>query len=617
MSDIRDWLHDLVSERLAGQGGLRVVDEGAGWELHGDVAGSPRRVSLEVALVAVPTGTLRGRVRADGSADSLPHLANRLARDLLASYAARDPDERAAFAGTSLAALRAYLAGRALERRGKPAEASFERALSLDSSFLPAAVALASYADLLRGMVRPGEQWKFDAVWAGRERISPADRALLIAHLGPRYPRPSTLAEQIAAAEQATRVAPGRVETWFTLGDHLQRFGSLIGYPDWKARGAGAFRRVLALDSTDARALDRLLLLAADADDRREVEQNAKAYFGHNPDAESADFLRWATALALGDSGALRRLRPQFAGMTDMSLQRIVVWSDRYGLGWEDARRAAAVLVDRAGGTRARRVATNRMVPTLLNRGRPGAAKRLLAESEAGFGLQQGVGSLDFRIYAALYWDGDTSDAAAAARRLDAYVSGAPLRPSEARDRSSAVCALAHWRLAAGDAGGTRAALAQVRYLRAPAESAQAFATPVCVAAAEALLLRAQGRPYAAPLARLDSLLVRASTSRVLLLTVGNLVAARLYEARGDLPRALERVRRRSGWETFLSTQLREEGRLAALAGDREGAIRAYRHYLALRSDPEPALRADAARVRAELTRLDRGAQEVRRRGVS
>ena len=55
----------------------------------------------------------------------------------------------------------------------------------------------------------------------------------------------------------------------------------------------------------------------------------------------------------------------------------------------------------------------------------------------------------------------------------------------------------------------------------------------------------------------------------------------------------------------YLAAQLREEGRLAALTGDREGAIRAYRHYLALRNDPEPAVAAQVAAVRAELRRLE------------
>jgi hypothetical protein len=55
---------------------------------------------------------------------------------------------------------------------------------------------------------------------------------------------------------------------------------------------------------------------------------------------------------------------------------------------------------------------------------------------------------------------------------------------------------------------------------------------------------------------------------------------------------------------TYLSTFLREEGRLAALTGDTAGAIHAYQHYLALRSNPEPRLRPEVERVRGDLTRL-------------
>lgn len=52
----------------------------------------------------------------------------------------------------------------------------------------------------------------------------------------------------------------------------------------------------------------------------------------------------------------------------------------------------------------------------------------------------------------------------------------------------------------------------------------------------------------------------------------------------------------------------REEGRLATLLGDTAGAIRAYRHYLSLRGDPEPRLRAEADTVRIELDALLRHA---------
>jgi hypothetical protein len=90
---------------------------------------------------------------------------------------------------------------------------------------------------------------------------------------------------------------------------------------------------------------------------------------------------------------------------------------------------------------------------------------------------------------------------------------------------------------------------------------------------------------------------------------VGNLVLARLQERAGSVSAALATVRRREYFfnrAAFLSTYLREEGRLAALAGDTAGAITAYRHYLALRSNPDPELKADAESITRELWRLER-----------
>jgi hypothetical protein len=86
-----------------------------------------------------------------------------------------------------------------------------------------------------------------------------------------------------------------------------------------------------------------------------------------------------------------------------------------------------------------------------------------------------------------------------------------------------------------------------------------------------------------------------------------NLEVARLRERQGNPRAALAAVRRRPyayHLSDYLAPHLREEGRLAALTDDRQGAIRAYHHYLALRSDPEPALRPRVEAVRAELAKL-------------
>jgi hypothetical protein len=75
------------------------------------------------------------------------------------------------------------------------------------------------------------------------------------------------------------------------------------------------------------------------------------------------------------------------------------------------------------------------------------------------------------------------------------------------------------------------------------------------------------------------------------------------------MTRPLAAVRRReypaeSDIGTFLTTYLREEGRFAALTGDRPGAIRALRRYLAIRADPEAKLAPEVERLNAELAAL-------------
>jgi hypothetical protein len=87
-----------------------------------------------------------------------------------------------------------------------------------------------------------------------------------------------------------------------------------------------------------------------------------------------------------------------------------------------------------------------------------------------------------------------------------------------------------------------------------------------------------------------------------------NLILARLWEKQGDRGRALRAVRRRAGGfllgPLYISTFLREEGRLSALTGDTASAIRAYRHYLAIRPDPEPRAQAEKQQVQQALVAL-------------
>jgi hypothetical protein len=391
------------------------------------------------------------------------------------------------------------------------------------------------------------------------------------------------------------------LEAWRIAGRSLFLLGRSIGYPEWEARSAEALRRALALDSTDEPTLTLLVRLAAGAGDSAAVRRYAGLFLAHNPTAYQAEAIQWVAGIARGGSADL-------APMHRYSLRALVEWSPTIGLGLEDADRAAQRYAASASSVDERRAVVVALVPFLLNRGRPTAASRLLATAERGFGQRADVGVLEFRIYAALYWDGDSSDAATAARSLETYVAGTPAQLGYVRDPQTANCALAHWRFAQGDLVGAEAALQRMSQRRAAADSFEVASTPVCAAAAAAQLAAARRRPDAGvALARLDTLLAAGSEARHLLPAVASLIAARLHEARGDLHQAIAYSRRRTIWvNQLLSTQLREEGRLAALVGDLPEAIRAYRHYLAVRSVPEAVLQPETERVRVELARLER-----------
>jgi tetratricopeptide (TPR) repeat protein len=614
--DLRDAIQDLIVAALPGRdGGPRAVSStlGAGQLLRGEVSGTPNDLSIDAALLGVPDRAVRARVRVRGNADSLPHLTEKLTAHLLARQAARDSVELAAMMATSPAALRAYLAARHAYRRGRAGTSSdakehLQRAVFLDSTFALAGLRLAEIAAMY-GMAGRDERWQFDAVWRQRNRLGVADRALLEAYVGPGYPRRSTLSELITAGERAAEVAPHRAEAWHIAGVYLFWLGQMIGYPAWQSRADDALRRALAFDSTAALTLDFLMRLTAQARDREAIRRYARLYLTNNPAAYNADFVRWLAAVMLEDDAALAAARRRLVTMTHFNLRAIVDQSVALGISLEDADTAARLYADSLSRATARITA---IVPFLLNRGRPDGARRLLATAHDGFGQNADVGLLEFRIYAALFWDGDSSEAMTAAQSIEAYLDGTPAPRGHVWDRQTASCALAHWRLAIGDLAGAEAALARIRPLSRAAESYPIESTPVCAAALEAELAAAHGRPNAhAALVRLDTLLRAGSSLRWLVPIVGNVIAARLYEERGDPQYALAIIRRRTSWvNQLLSTQLREEGRLAALLGDYAGAVRAYRHYLALRSDPEPKLRRDVERVRAELQRLELGRRE-------
>jgi len=630
---LSDGMVDLLAARLTGEGGPRAVDPrvaigsykrglkaeqdqsddaamatarrlGAGQVIDGGIVGSPARLVLTASLREVASGKARAQTSVQGPADSLGALIDRLAAQLLLIGAGEADREDRSLA--SLPALRAYLDGQTSARQGRYEQAisSYQRALQVDSGFALAALGLlmasqwgAPNSDYHRGA---------QLAWAARGRLSQRDRTLLEAEVGPNYPIPSSDADLLAARERAVRVVPDRPESWYQLGDMYHHSGTLLGYEDAWDRATPALRHALELDSTFAGPLVHLTERAAGLGDTAALRRYGTLGLRSDSVGGTSEYFRLLMALGSNDSVVLKKFRAQFDQMKDRTLAWIVIVWPAYGWPVEDSRRAAEVWRSRASTREQRRNTLWLSYDLAMNTGRPQEALALTREW-----MDITDNPRDYlytRILDGIYWDGDTSAAGEAAKQLVRWAA-APLAPAgQLRHHQFAdVCVLEQWRLHLGDLRTTAQAISKLRTVRQPAteEEFVAFRCALMLEAWSATLRKSPDAPHR--IAQLDSLL-KTGPPGWYNTQQANLLASRLYEMQDNLPGALAAIRRRNmfanGPTAYLSAYLREEGRLSALIGDRTRAARAYQHYLALRTDPEPSLKPQVEEVRAELARI-------------
>ena len=622
---LREGIVDLLAVKLTGEGGPRALDPRAllgAWHralastaedlspvaavgvagrlragrlVDGAVVGTSSHLILTASVINVPSGTTRARASVAGTADSLPALIDRLTAALLAGEAGRT--ELATL--TSLPALRAYLDGQAAIRSGRFADAfrSFNHALELDSTFALAGIGLGR-ARFWDGGDDSGRGFRL--AWAARDRLSPRDRAIIAPWMVPGE-------EHLATAERAVAVMPESPEAWYELGDDHYHGGALQGMDAPLKRAAAEFSRALELDTSFAEPRMHLFEIAAAEGDTAEVRRLGNMVMAADSTNDFAEYVRWQMAVARHDTVALAALRARFDRMNGISLTQITLRSQETGTALEDARRAVAVQLRRADTKAARESALSLRYVLAMNSGRPSEGLAAATEREHEYD-----DSPPDRITDALYWDGDSAVAAAGvrvrARRTRVLAPDAGDRRAQYDD----ICLVRQWSLAHGELGTVRADISRLRAAVVPglppADSASVTAhASLCADLLEAWQATTLRQPTGAALvARMDSLSRRNPQGWT---ETFNLVVARLLESQSNLPGALAAVRRRVyglGMRYYLSTYLRQEGRLAALTGDRAGAIRAYQHYLALREDPEPPLRSDRDSVRAEVARLVR-----------
>lgn len=621
---LREGMVELLSTRLADDTAARSVDAGAviaAWReagitgavdvsrdsvvrlasrlgaervIVGSVVGRPGRVVVGAAVVDVASGRIAGNASVEGSADSLTSLVDRLAARLLLSEAGQDEHLADRTTG-SLPALRAYLAGGAAFAKGDYALAAtrYADALRMDSTFALAALRLALAADRLYDF--EAERRALDRAWRFRAALSERDRAHLTALAGPRYPAASTGAETLTAWRAAARLAPNRAEVWFGLASR--------GAQEREPRGAGqlqdavdaALRRAIALDPDHAPAR---LLLARVGTGRADTTLAAATADSLQP---FAPFLRWRAAAARGDAAELARIAATIPHLGPANLRALAAASQFDAVRIQDGARALRLLLSRAATSEQAFDLLLAEHSLALNQGRPTAALELTRRLQR---LSPATRAhLRLRVLDDLYADGDTAAAAAAARELARSIAG-PDPPGADAD----ACALGQWQLARADVDAARASLAVLDATRDYDPVPVSVPAPICAELLEASLAVAAGRPDArARVERLDSL-VLTTTAAGDVAAYANIALSRLHLRLGEPRLALDAIRRRpylSGtWPRYLATSLREEGDLALRVGDSAGAAAAYREYLALRADPEPALAPSADTVRQILAAL-------------
>lgn len=640
MAWLGEGMVELLTMRLSGSEGLTVVEPGrvlGAWHdashddtgdasadmlrrvaeateartiVRGSVTGTVEHLILAAWVIEMPGGLPVAQASIEGPADSLPFLVDRLSGKLLGITTGLEGHRLASLEGVSPAAIRAFVAGRAAFRRGRPdlAAESYREAVTLDSTFAVAGLDLQRAAGWTKN--EDDAALGRHVVRANRERLGAPDRALNEAMVRQWQDAPGMFGIWNAAVS----AYPERPETWYGLADSYFHWGMLAGIDDALVRAEEAFRRGWALDSAAnvgsalsgpliAETMDHLVVLAHLRGDTAEVLRLTALLLATDSTSDLARKLGWHRAAVLGL--APRRAFWEHPAGGPKVIMGIVLFTLWTSVAADDHPRAALEnrrryeVHDPGFRSFARYFEA-------FNGGRPGDAP---PADEVENGLPRA-------LEVAAWWGGDSASAKRAAYQLGRLADG-PLGAGGLAVRQQVdICRLGLWRAGGGDHAAAERAAQRLRAGRMPGlgrgdSLATAHHRDLCAGLLDASNAVTLGRPDAAMQVAIADSLSRTYIFQVCCgegITDANLILARLWEQLGDRSSALRAVRRRSGGfllgPLYLSTFLREEGRLAALTGDTTSAIRAYRHYLALRPHPEPVAQAEVQQVKRELAVL-------------
>jgi DNA-binding SARP family transcriptional activator len=624
LARVQEGMVDLVTPRLSDDGSMRVTTpRNADRIIDGSITGTSRHLVISAWIRSKPTGRVSSQARAEGPIDSVAFLIDRLSGQLLGISAGVADFRLASMANASLPAIRTYLRGLAEWRRGQ-AEASrehFRDALAHDSTFALAALGYAQALLVAGGGSNEFERARGIAV-ANQAQLSGEDRALLdVTRL-----QWENSSEHFRMSNAAVVRYPNAADLWYSLGDTFYRNGVAAGIDSSFELATVALRRGRQLDSVSAidaampiavpnvaQPTLTMVELAHIRGDSGEVRRLAAGVLAHDSSSDLAGLMRWHLAATNG-MAARRAFIARRDEISQYALTYIGVFIDFTGIAEEDQPALAAE------GARRRRVRDPGNVgyaalAVALNKGRPGQASL-----GPLFPAVTARGGLRSRIHEALSWGGDTIAAASAERELRRFADASVVDGPAAEPQFYDICAVARWRVSRGDFAAAQIASRRLRAAKVAGLDAYDAARFVRVTSLCAALLDAERATRLRLPEAEQRLMIADSLSRIMDpreasfhedAADANLLLAKLWEQHGDIPRALRAARRRCGQmmrrPSYLSSFLREEGRLAALSGDTSGAIHAYRRYLMLRNDPEPSVQPEVDHVRRELATLLQG----------
>lgn len=569
------------TEPSSGAGALdRARSVGAGRLLLGSLVGDAHELSVQVVLLDTYEGAEVGRAAGSGTPADLEALADRLAATLMSRHAALERHRLTDATGTSLPALRAYLAGRSAQRLGDYDRAllDYGRALDADSTFALAGLGAARVSGWIGG-AGPTAQRGRDAARAHADLLNSRDRARVLGPPGRDAGAPRTARSRLAEADASLRYGRDDPELWYGRGEVFLHHGGALALPNRWGEARESFQQAVGLDPGFAEAVHHLAATLAVSGDTSGLRDLVRTQLARHAQGPLADYLRWrgGTSLADGSVGV--------ASLEDMDTDATLYWigieAQDTGVGLGDGATAVRLRLSRPGVREERMERRLGALAYALNEGRVTDAGAILDEID---GLSTDPHFAErLSVLTALFADGDLPRAARAADVL----AGAP---TMGRVGELNACVETLWRLRVAPESVERPRVLSDEEATAGDSGSWAVARRVCALVRDAQWLeRVGGAEWTRAIARLDGFLGVGAIGGLVHdghAEYAHLALARLQRRAGDASGALRSVARRSfysGWQPYLAATLREEAALARASGDEARARRAEAHSEAFR----------------------------------